>query len=144
MLTEAATKLTYEDVFAEKRSEWENAAEIFGLKDPAVTATVRFTDRTDVTVHIGKSADPENNSYYYMSVDGDERLYAVSAGITEDLTTEKALLHPVPRLPAARPDYGEERGRKHPEGMEAAGCSDGQGRGGKLEGDGAVCISGGL
>ncbi len=103
MLTEAATKLTYEDVFAEKRSEWENAAEIFGLKEPAVTATVRFTDRTDVTVHIGKSADPENNSYYYMSVDGDERLYAVSAGITEDLTTEKALLHPVPRLEIQSP-----------------------------------------
>ena len=103
MLTEAATKMTYEDVFAEERSEWESAAEVFGLKDPTVTATVRFTDGTEVTVHIGKSAEPENNSYYYMAVDGDERLYAVSAGITEDLTTEKALLHPVPRLEIQSP-----------------------------------------
>lgn len=98
MLTEAATKMTYEDIFAEKRSDWEVEEDVFGLKEPQVTAVVRFTDGTETTVHIGKSADPENNSFYYMSVDGDERLYAVSAGITEDLMTEKALLHPVPRL----------------------------------------------
>ena len=98
LLTSIAANLTYEDVFAEKRSEWEAAEEAFGLKNPLVTAVFSFRDGTDVTVHIGKSADPENDRYYYMSVDGDERLYAVSAGITDDLTTEEALLHPVPRL----------------------------------------------
>ena len=98
MLMSAATNLTYDDVFAEKRSEWENAEEAFGLKNPLVTAVFSFTDGTEVTAHIGKSADPENNSYYYMSVEGDEHLYAVSAGITDDLSTENILLHPVPRL----------------------------------------------
>ncbi len=98
LLMSVATNLTYDDIFAEKRSEWEVAEEAFGLKDPLVTAVFSFQDGTDVTVHIGKSADPENNSYYYMSVDGDEHLYAVSAGITDDLTTEQTLLHPVPRL----------------------------------------------
>ena len=98
LLISVATNLTYEDIFSEKRSEWEDAEEAFGLKEPQVTAVFRFTDDTDVTVHIGKSADPENNRYYYMSVDGDEHLYAVSAGITDDLVTEQTLLHPVPRL----------------------------------------------
>ena len=98
LLKKAAANLTFDDVFAEKRSEWEAAEEAFGLKEPQVTAVFRFTDDTEVTVHIGKSADPENNRYYYMSVDGDERLYAVSAGIMDDLMTEKTLLHPVPRL----------------------------------------------
>lgn len=102
MLTEAATKLTFDDVFAEKRSEWEVEEDVFGLKDPRVTAVTRFTDGTEVTVHIGKSADPENSSFYYMSVDGDERLFAVSAGIEEDFATEFAMLHPVPKLEIQR------------------------------------------
>ena len=98
LLMSVATNLTYDDIFAEKRSEWEVALDAFGLKDPLVTAVFSFQDGTDVTVHVGKSADPENNRYYYMSVDGDEHLYAVSAGIMDDLSTEQTLLHPVPRL----------------------------------------------
>ena len=98
LLMSVATNLTYDDIFAEKRSEWEVALDAFGLKDPLVTAVFSFQDGTDVTVHVGKSADPENNRYYYMSVDGDEHLYAVSAGVMDDLSTEQTLLHPVPRL----------------------------------------------
>ena len=98
MLQDAAVNLTYEDVYTEKRGEWEPQAAAFGLADPQITATFRYTDRTETTVRIGNSADPEGNALYYMTVDGDDRLYAVSSGTVKDLNTEKTLLHPVPEL----------------------------------------------
>ncbi len=97
-LTDVAVNLTYEDVFTEDPAEWETEKAAFGLADPAVTAVFRYTDGQETTVHIGNSADPEGDALYYMSVDGDDRLFAVGAGTLEDLNTEKALLHPVTRL----------------------------------------------
>lgn len=98
MLMDVATNLTYEDVFTENRGDWEPEAESFGLRDPLITATFRFTDGTEVTARIGNSADGDENAYYYLAVDGDDRLYAVSAGTVEDLNTEQELLRPVHRL----------------------------------------------
>ena len=98
MLTDAAVNLTYEDVFTENRADWEPAAADFGLTEPLVTATFRYTDGTEITVRIGDSADPEDNAAYYMTVDGDDRLYAVASGTVKDLSTEKSLLYPVPDL----------------------------------------------
>ena len=98
MLVDAAVNLTYEDIFTENRTDWEPDAEDFGLKDPLVTAVFRYTDGTEVTARFGDSADPGGNAYYYMTVDGDDRLYAVAAGTVEDLNTEKELLHPVHEL----------------------------------------------
>ena len=95
MLQDAAVNLTYEDVFTEKREDWAPHAEDFGLDHPLVTAVIRFTDGKEVTARIGDSADPDHNAYYYMSVDGDDRLFAVASGTVQDLNTEKTLLHPV-------------------------------------------------
>ena len=100
-LTDAAVNLTYDDVFTENRTDWEPYAEDFGLKDPLVNAVFRYTDGTETSVHFGDSADPDDNAYYYMTVEGDDRLYAVAAGTVEDLNTEKELLHPV-RTPEIR------------------------------------------
>ena len=98
MLLDAAVNLTYEDVFTENRADWEPDAADFGLADPMVTAVFRYTDKTETTVRIGNSADPEESACYYMTVDGDDRLYAVSSGTVKDLSTEKAVLYPVPEL----------------------------------------------
>ena len=98
MLVDAAVNLTYEDIFTENRADWEPNAEDFGLKDPRVTAVFRYTDGTELTVYFGDSADPDGNAYYYMTVDGDDRLYAAAAGTVEDLNTERELLHPVHAL----------------------------------------------
>ena len=97
-LVDAAVNLTYEDIFTDNRSDWEPDEEDFGLKDPLVTAVFRYTDGSEVTARFGGSADPEDNAYYYMTVDGDNRLYAVAAGTVEDLDTGKELLHPVHML----------------------------------------------
>ena len=98
MLLDTAVNLTYEDVFTENRSDWEPETADFGLADPLVTAVFRYTDETETTIRIGNSADPEDNACYYMTVDGDGRLYAVSSGTVRDLCTEKAVLYPVPEL----------------------------------------------
>ncbi len=98
MLADAAVNLTYDDVFTENRSDWEPDADDFGLQDPLVTAVFRYTDGTQVTAHFGDSADPGENAYYYMTVDGDDRLFAVAKGTVDDLNTEKELLHPVHEL----------------------------------------------
>ena len=97
-LVDAAVNLTYEDIFTENRADWEPDAESFGLKDPRVTATFRYTDGTEVTVHFGDPADDGENAYYYMTADGDDRLYAAAAGTVEDLNMERELLRPVHAL----------------------------------------------
>ena len=106
MLVDAAVHLTYEDVFTENRADWEPEAAEFGLADPLITAVFRYADGTETTVRIGNSADPEDNVVYYMTVDGDDRLYAVGAGTVKDLGIEKNVLLPVPKL---------QRGREQPD-----------------------------
>ena len=96
-LVDAAVNLTYEDIFTDNRMDWEPDAEAFGLKDPMITAVFRYTDGTEVTAHFGNSAE-DGDAYYYMTVDGDDRLYAAAAGTVQDLNTEKELLHPVHTL----------------------------------------------
>ena len=98
MLLDAAVHLTYEDVFTENRADWEPEAADFGLAKPLVKAVFRYTDGTETTVRIGDSADPEDNVVYYMTVDGDDRLYAVGAGTVKDLSTDRNVLLPVPKL----------------------------------------------
>ena len=94
LIEKVATNLTYEDIFTENRADWEPEAEAFGLAEPQIIAVIRYTDGTEVTARIGNAADDGENAYYYMTVDGDDRLYAVDAGAVVDLNTEKELLHP--------------------------------------------------
>ena len=98
MLADAAVNLTYEDVFTENREDWEPHKADFGLEEPKITAVIRFTDGTEVTAHIGDSADGDENAYYYLTVEGDDRLYAIAAGTVQDLNTERELMHPVHQL----------------------------------------------
>ena len=98
MLADAAVNLTYEDVFTENREDWEPHKADFGLEEPKITAVIRFTDGTEVTAKIGDSADGDENAYYYLTVDGDDHLYAIAAGTVQDLNTEKELMHPVQQL----------------------------------------------
>ena len=98
MILDAAANMTYEDVFTENREDWAAEAAEFGLEKPLVMAEIFFRDGQHVTVRIGNSADPDDNAYYYLTVDGDDRLYAVAAGTVEDLRSEKELLHPVHQI----------------------------------------------
>ena len=95
-LQEGMTQLRYEDILTEDPEVYRESMEEFGLAEPRVTVTGRYTDGRETTVHIGNDAGLEEG-WYYLTADGDDRLYAVSSGMAEDLDMEYSLLHPVPR-----------------------------------------------
>ena len=98
LLQDAAANQTNEDVFTENREDWAPNAADFGLEDPLILFEIRFTDGTEVTARIGDSADPEDDAYYYLAVDGDDRLMAVASGTVRDLDTEAQLLRETRKL----------------------------------------------
>ena len=95
-LTAGITQLRYEEILSEDPEEWQGTPEDFGLAEPRVTVTGRYTDGQSATVRIGNETGLEEG-WFYMALEGDEKLYAVSSGIAEELDVEYALLHPVPR-----------------------------------------------
>ena len=95
-LTESLTQLRYEEILSEDAEVYREHPEDFGLKYPLVTVTGVYTDGKQVTLRIGGDTGMEE-SRRYMTVEGDDRLYAVSNGVAEDLDMEYALLHPVPK-----------------------------------------------
>ena len=98
--------ISYEDVLTEDAEEYRAHLADFGLDTPRVIAKIDYEDGASVTLRIGDESGMEDEAWAYMTVDGDDRLYAVSSGNAEELMQEKALLHPViqPTLHKARMD----------------------------------------
>ena len=95
MLQQAMTMLQYQEILTDDPALYRDDAG-FGLSDPLVTVTARYRDGSSATVYIGNDTGLEEG-WYYMTAEGDDRLYAVSAGIVDDLNIEYAALHPVPK-----------------------------------------------
>ena len=102
LLRETVTRLRYEEVLvggdagSDAAYSWQNTPEDFGLADPRVTVTACFTDGTELTLHIGSDTGLEDE-WHYMTVEGDDRLFAVASAVAADLDVEYALLRPVPK-----------------------------------------------
>ena len=96
LLQEAVTQLRYEEILTEDPEIYRVNSADFGLEEPLVTVTARYTDGTEKTIRVGGDTGLEEDSRY-VTADGDDRLYAVSAAVVEDLNIEFELLHPVPR-----------------------------------------------
>ena len=79
LLLETLANLAYEDVLTEDPADYRGSEDAFGLADPTVTAYARFSDGQEITVRIGNEMAGEEGRYY-MTVDGDDRLFAVSRG----------------------------------------------------------------
>lgn len=94
MLLESMANLAYEEVLTEDPADYRGSEAAFGLEEPAVTAHARFADGQEITVRIGDQMAGEEG-WYYMTVDGDDRLFAISRGQAEDLDTSPDSLHPV-------------------------------------------------
>lgn len=94
MILEAASNITYEEILTEDPAVYEQDPEEFGFQDPLAKVTIRYTDGKEMTLILGNSGVLEE-SFYYMLVEGDPRLFAVDKGTVQILTTERALLHPV-------------------------------------------------
>ena len=95
MLQEAMTALQYEEILTENPEIYRGDAE-FGLEDPLVTVSALYKDGTAETIRVGNGTGLEEG-WYYMTREGDDRLYALSPGVVEDLNVEYAVMRPVPR-----------------------------------------------
>ncbi len=96
ILQESVTQLRYEEILTEDPAVYRDAPESFGLAEPLVNVTARYTDGTETVLHIGNDTGLEDG-WHYLTVEGDDRLYAVSSAVAEDLNVEYAVLRPVPR-----------------------------------------------
>lgn len=95
MLLEVAAVVRYEDILTEDPADYIQNKADFGLDDPLVIAGFEYTDGTACTVRIGMQSMIDEETYYYMTVDGDDRLFAVDVGTVQMLVDEESLLHPV-------------------------------------------------
>ncbi|MGN0778918.1 MAG: DUF4340 domain-containing protein [Aristaeellaceae bacterium] len=105
-LLSAVTAVTYEDILTEDASAYaENWAD-FGLETPRIVADITYRDGTAYTLRIGDAYALEDTGWCYMTIDGDERLYALDIGTADLLAVNKVSLHPVeqPTLHKARFD----------------------------------------
>ena len=96
LLQESVTQLRYEEILTEDPAVYRDDPESFGLAEPLITVTARYTDGTVTVLHIGSDTGLEDG-WHYMTAEGDDRLYAVSSAVAEDLDVEYAVLRPVPK-----------------------------------------------
>ena len=94
MLLESLANLAYEEVLTDNPEDYRGSEALFGLEEPSVTARARFSDGQEITIRLGDPV-PGDREWYYMTVDGDDRLFAISRGQAEDLDPSPDILHPV-------------------------------------------------
>lgn len=102
-LVRLAAVISYDDVLTEDASAYAAHRADFGLDAPLVVE-VTYADGQSAVMRIGATSGMPDETWYYMTVDGDPRLFAVDKGTAEGLSVERALLHPVtqPTLHKAR------------------------------------------
>ncbi len=94
-MEDALAHPVYEDILTENPEEYRDRLADFGLEDPSLIAEVQYTDGTGMTLRFGDDSGIGDEDFRYMTVDGDPRLYAVAGSLMEDLSVERAMLHPV-------------------------------------------------
>ena len=105
-LLSAASTVTYEDILTEDSKQYEDQLDAFGLNQPKITAVYTYNDDSEVVLHIGEQSELADETYYFMLVDGDERLFAADNGTVEFLNLKKIMLRTVeqPQIQSSRLD----------------------------------------
>ena len=94
-LLESASTITYQEVLTENAAAYADRLADFGLDTPRVVLDITYSDGARWVVRIGDALSLDENNAYYMTVDGDERLFALDRGSAEAMMVERELLHPV-------------------------------------------------
>lgn len=95
MLLESASTIGYQAVLAEDAAAYADRLADFGLETPRLVLDITYADGARWVVRIGDALSLDENNAYYMTVDGDARLFALDKGSAEAMMVERALLHPV-------------------------------------------------
>lgn len=106
-LLESASIIGYQEILTEDAAEYADRLADFGLETPRVVLDITYSDGARWVVRIGDALSLDENNAYYMTVEGDDRLFALDKGSAEDMMVERALLHPVtqPTLHKSRFDW---------------------------------------
>lgn len=104
-LQQAAAVITCEQLISDDPAEYAAHLADYGLDAPERTAIITFTDGAVYTLRIGLRA-PHTTAWYYMAVDGDDRLFALSSGLVDELFVSRESLWDVtqPTIHQARID----------------------------------------
>lgn len=102
----SAAVVSYERILADTPDEYAVYLAEMGLADPYVTAVITYRDGEKFTLSIGDEVLGEQNRWFYLLVDGDQRLFALDRGTVEGLAINRANLLQVdqPVLHADRMD----------------------------------------
>ncbi len=105
-LLDAAGSVSYQEILTDDPAEYADRLGDFGLDVPRLVAEITYADGSAWVLRVGNTLSLQEDNAYYMTVDGDDRLFSLDKGTAEDLMVEKALLHPVtqPTLHKARFD----------------------------------------
>jgi len=105
-LLDAASSVSYQEILTEDPAEYADRLADFGLDAPRLVAEITYEDGSAWVLRVGNTLSLQEDNAYYMTVDGDDRLFSLDKGTAEDMMVEKALLHPVtqPTLHKARFD----------------------------------------
>ena len=105
-LTAAAAVISYDDILSEDPAEYRDHLADFGLDPAEITAEFEYTDGTSAKITIGNGSGFDDETWYYMLLEGDDRLLALDKGTRDNLNVARENLHPVeqPELHKARID----------------------------------------
>ena len=90
-LLDAAYILPCEAVLSTDPGEYADHLADFGLEPPLYEATIAYADGVTAHLSVGTPGG-ENNAWYYMTVEGDDRLFAFSRGMVEALFVSRESL----------------------------------------------------
>lgn len=90
----AASIVSYETILTDNPADYMDRLAEFGLDEPSLIVSITYADGQAATLRIGNQAQGEE-TYYYMTIDGDERLLGLDAGTVTSLAIERYLLHAV-------------------------------------------------
>lgn len=93
-LLDAAFILPCEAVLTSDPADYADHLADFGLDTPQFEAVITYVDGVTAHLRIGNPG-VENSAWYYMTVDGDDRLFAFSRGMVEALFVSRESLWPV-------------------------------------------------
>ena len=90
----AASVITCEFVVTADPAEYAAHLAEYGLDAPSRIVSITFADGSVRTLRIGSRA-AHSAAWYYMTLDGDDKLYALSTGMVEDLCVSRESLYDV-------------------------------------------------
>lgn len=98
----SAACITVEDVLTDNPADYADHLADFGLENPSYEARIVYADGTDITLRVGDKGP--DDTWRYMLISGDDRLFAFSNGSVESLFVNRDTLRSV-----AQPDLHKAR-----------------------------------